>query len=54
VEETARVTQKRNAYKILVGNPEGKSPLGRPNYRWEDDIKMVHKEEEDVQWFHVA
>jgi hypothetical protein len=28
--------QKKNAYKILVGNPEGKSPLGRPRYRWAD------------------
>jgi hypothetical protein len=32
--------KKRNAYRILVGNPEGKRPLGRPTYRWEDNIKM--------------
>jgi hypothetical protein len=30
----------RNAYKILVGKPEGKRPLGRPRCRWEDYIKM--------------
>jgi hypothetical protein len=30
----------RNAYKILVGKPEGKRPLGRPRRRWEDNIKM--------------
>jgi hypothetical protein len=24
----------------LVGNPEGKTPLGRPRYRWEDNIRM--------------
>jgi hypothetical protein len=30
----------RNSYKILVGKPEGKRPLGRLNYRWEDNIKM--------------
>jgi hypothetical protein len=30
----------RNAYRILVGKPEGKRPLGRPRYRWVDDIKM--------------
>jgi hypothetical protein len=29
----------RNAYKILVGQPEGNRPLGRPRHRWEDNIK---------------
>jgi hypothetical protein len=29
-----------NAYRILVGKPEGKRPLGRPRRRWEDSIKM--------------
>jgi hypothetical protein len=28
-----------NAYRILVGKPEGKRPLGRPMYRWEGNIK---------------
>jgi hypothetical protein len=32
--------EKRNAYKILVGKPEGKRPLGRPRRRWVDNIKM--------------
>jgi hypothetical protein len=33
---------KRNAYGILMGKPEGKSPLGRPGRRWEDNIlKLV-------------
>jgi hypothetical protein len=32
--------EKRNAYKILVGKPEGKSPLVRKIYRWVDNIKM--------------
>jgi hypothetical protein len=31
---------KRNAYRILVGKPEGKRPLGRPRHRWVDNIKM--------------
>jgi hypothetical protein len=31
---------KRNAYRILVGNPEGKSPLGRPRRRWVGNIKI--------------
>jgi hypothetical protein len=32
--------EKRNAYRILVGKPEGKKPLGRPRRRWEGNIKM--------------
>jgi hypothetical protein len=31
---------KRNVYRILVGNPEGKRPLGRPRRRWVGNIKM--------------
>jgi hypothetical protein len=31
---------RRSAYRILVGKPEGKRPLGRPGRRWEDNIKM--------------
>jgi hypothetical protein len=30
----------RGMYRVLVGKPEGKRPLGRPSYRWEDNIKM--------------
>jgi hypothetical protein len=33
-----------NAYRILVGKPEGKTPLGRPRCRWEDNIKMDLRE----------
>jgi hypothetical protein len=29
----------RGVYRILVGNPEGKEPFGRPRHRWEDNIK---------------
>jgi hypothetical protein len=36
----ARMGDKNNAYRILVGKPEGKRPLGRPRHRWEDNIKM--------------
>jgi hypothetical protein len=32
--------EKINAYRLLVGNPEGKRPLGRPRHRGEDNIKM--------------
>jgi hypothetical protein len=36
----ARLEEKRNVYRLLVGKPEGKGPLGRPRRRWIDDIKM--------------
>jgi hypothetical protein len=36
--------EKRNAYRILVGKPEGKRLLGRPRRRWVDNIKMVLRE----------
>jgi hypothetical protein len=36
--------EKRNAYRILVGNPEGKRPLGRPSRRWVDNIKIDLRE----------
>jgi hypothetical protein len=32
--------EKRNVYRVLVGKPEGKRPLGRPRRRWIDNIKM--------------
>jgi hypothetical protein len=36
--------EKMNAYRILVGNPEGKRPLGRPKRRWVDNIKIDLRE----------
>jgi hypothetical protein len=36
--------EKGNAYRILVGNLEGKRPPGRPKRRWEDNIRMDLKE----------
>jgi hypothetical protein len=44
-----------DAYKILVGKPEGKGPLGRPNRKSEDNIKMDLREIgwRDVGWMHV-
>jgi hypothetical protein len=35
----ARMGEKRNVYRLLVGKPEGKRPLGRPRCRWMDNIK---------------
>jgi hypothetical protein len=36
--------EKMNAYRMLVGEPEGKRPLGRPRSRWLDNIKMDLRE----------
>jgi hypothetical protein len=40
----ARMKEKRNAYRILVGNPEGKRPFRRPRRRWVENIKMDLRE----------
>jgi hypothetical protein len=40
----ARMGKGRGVYRILVGRPEGKRPLGRPRRRWEDKIKMGLRE----------
>jgi hypothetical protein len=47
-----RMGEKRNAYRLLVGKPEGRRPLGRPRRRWLDNIRMVLVEVEwgDVDW----
>jgi hypothetical protein len=39
-----RIGENRNAYRILVGKPEGKRPLRRPRRRWMDNIKMDLRE----------
>jgi hypothetical protein len=36
--------ERRGAYRVLVGKPEGRRPLGRPRCRWEDNIKMDLRE----------
>jgi hypothetical protein len=36
----AGIGEKNGAYRILVGRPEGRRPLGRPTHRWEDNMKM--------------
>jgi hypothetical protein len=40
----AHIGEKRSAYRILVGKPEGMRPLGRPRCRWEDNIRMDNRE----------
>jgi hypothetical protein len=39
-----RIGKKRNAYRISLGKPQGKRPLGRPRHRWLDNIKMDLRE----------
>ncbi|KAJ4432555.1 hypothetical protein ANN_21178 [Periplaneta americana] len=52
----ARMGEFRNAYRVLVGRPEGKRPLGRPRRRWEDNIKMYLREVgyDDRDWINLA
>ncbi|KAJ4446735.1 hypothetical protein ANN_13432 [Periplaneta americana] len=52
----ARMGESRNAYRVLVGRPEGKRPLGRPRRRWEDNIKMDLREVGygDRDWINLA
>jgi hypothetical protein len=35
------VREERNEYRVLVGKPGGKRPLGRPRHRWEDTVKGI-------------
>jgi hypothetical protein len=48
----ARMGEMRNAYKILVGKPEGKRSLGTPRFTWEDNITMDLREIVDLM--HLA
>jgi hypothetical protein len=52
----ARMGERRNACRKLVGNPEGKRPLGRPRRRWVDNIKMDLREIgwDGMDWIHLA
>jgi hypothetical protein len=48
----ARMGEKRNTYRLLVGKPEGRRPLGRPRRRWLDNVRMdlVEVGWGDVDW----
>jgi hypothetical protein len=52
----ARMGQGRGVYRVLVGRPEGKRPLGRPRHRWEDNIKMDLRETgiDGANWIRLA
>jgi hypothetical protein len=49
---------RRSAYRVLVGKPEGKRPLGRPAHRWEESINMDLQEvgwgRGDMDWIDLA
>jgi hypothetical protein len=48
--------EERNVYRVLMGKPEGKRPLGRPRHRWEDGIRMDLREISwgSVDWIELA
>jgi hypothetical protein len=52
----ARMEEKRNAYRLLVGKPEGRRPLERPRRRWLDNIRMdlVELEWSDVDCLRIG
>jgi hypothetical protein len=56
VGHVARLGEGRGVYKILVGWPEGKRPLGRPRRRWKDNIKMDLREIglDGANWIRLA
>jgi hypothetical protein len=52
----ARMWEGRGIYRVLVGRPEGKRPLGRPRRRWENNIKMDLREIriDGASWIQLA
>jgi hypothetical protein len=48
--------EERSVYRVLLGKPEGKRPLGRPRRRWEDNIRMDLQGVgwEDMDWIQLA
>jgi hypothetical protein len=48
--------EERNVYKVFMGKPGGKRPLGRPRRRWEDKIRMDLREigQGSVEWIQLA
>jgi hypothetical protein len=52
----ARIGEERKVYKVLVGKPEGRRPLGRPRCRWEDGVRMDLREIGlgGVDWIRLA
>ena len=55
-EHVERMGEKKGVYRVLVGKAEGKSPLGRPMHRWEDNIKTDLQKVEcgGMDWIDLA
>jgi len=55
VGHVARMGERRVVYRVLVGKPEGKRPLGRRRRRWEDNIKMDLQKVRcgDIDWIEL-
>jgi hypothetical protein len=56
VRHVAHMGEGRGVYRVLVGKPEGKRPLGRPRHRWEDNIKLDLREKgiDGANWICLA
>jgi hypothetical protein len=56
VRHVARTGEGRGVYRVLVGRPEGKRPLGRSRHRWEDNIKIDLREIgiDGANWIRLA
>ena len=52
----ARMGERRGVYRVMVGKPEAKRPLGRPRRRWEDNIKIDLQEVDcgGMEWIEFA
>jgi hypothetical protein len=48
--QVARTGERRGVYKVLVGKPEEKKPLGRPRRRWEDNIRWIFRKCDVGAW----
>jgi hypothetical protein len=54
-EHVARIGEKTGVYRVLVGKPGGKRPLGRPRCRWQDNMKIdLRKVGGDRDWIDLA
>jgi hypothetical protein len=56
VGHVAHMREGRGVYRVLIGMPKSKRPLGRPRHRWEDNIKMDLKERgiNEANWIRLA
>jgi len=51
----ARMGERRGVYRVLMGKPEGRKPLGKPRCRWESTIKIIfEKWDRSMDWFDLG